>query len=211
MPSRIADALRWYATYTPGKIAIISADGEQSYAQLWSRVRRLSDSLTRMGIKPGDRIALLLVNGPRYIELYQAAALLGAAVVPLNFRFVASEIEYVVNHSGASVLVFDKQFAETVAGLRSKLTSISNRYIVSDGGESPGVHSYERLIELGAEVARKPRPISMPAISRAIRRAPRFSEGLRQSAPRLRRLLAPDGHPLRHHFRRSNSGRAAVP
>ena len=55
MPSRIGDALRWYATYTPTKTAIISAQGEQSYAQLWARVRRLANSLTKLGIDPGDR------------------------------------------------------------------------------------------------------------------------------------------------------------
>jgi len=60
MPSRMGDALRWYATYTPTTTAIISAEGEQSYAQLWSRVRRLAHSLTRLGINPGDRIAQMV-------------------------------------------------------------------------------------------------------------------------------------------------------
>ncbi len=152
MPSRIADALRWYATYTPNKTALIWSDGAESYSQLWSRVRRFSDSLTRLGIKPGDRIAIMMQNSPRYVELYQAAALLGIAVVPLNFRFVASEVEYVVNHSGARALVFDSQYAEMIAGLRGKLTSISDMYIVSDSGETPQAYSYERMVETGAEV-----------------------------------------------------------
>ncbi|WP_155848266.1 AMP-binding protein, partial [Afipia sp. OHSU_II-uncloned] len=96
MPSRIGDALHWFATYTPRKTAIISSLGSQTYEQLWSRVRRLANSLSGIGIKPGDRVALLMQNSSRYLELYQAAALMGVAVVPLNFRFVASEIEYVV-------------------------------------------------------------------------------------------------------------------
>ena len=67
MPSRIGDALRWYATYTPQKTAIISAEGQQSYAQLWSRVRRLAHSLSKLGINHGDRIAFLLQNSGRYL------------------------------------------------------------------------------------------------------------------------------------------------
>src|SRR5271168_4145068 len=141
MPSRIGDALRWYATYTPQKTAIVSAEGHQSYGQLWSRVRRLADSLSKIGIDPGDRIALLLQNSGRYLELYQAAALLGVAVVPLNFRFIASEIEYVVNHSGARALVFDAAFMPTVEQLRDKLPSIGSNYIVTDGENLPRVHS----------------------------------------------------------------------
>jgi acyl-CoA synthetase (AMP-forming)/AMP-acid ligase II len=141
MPSGIGDALHWYATYTPEKVAIISGAGSQTYGQLWSRVRRLANSLAKIGIKPGDRIALLMQNSSRYLELYQVAALMGVAVVPLNFRFVASEIEYVVNHSGASSLVYDAPFADTVDALRDKLPSVGGRYIVSDGPAAKGVHS----------------------------------------------------------------------
>ena len=153
MPSRIGDALHWYATYTPEKVAIISGAGSQTYGQLWSRVRRLANSLAKIGIKPGDRIALLMQNSSRYLELYQVAALMGVAVVPLNFRFVPSEIEYVVNHSGASSLVYDAPFADTVDALRDKLPSVGGRYIVSDGPAAKGVHSYEALVGAGNESA----------------------------------------------------------
>jgi acyl-CoA synthetase (AMP-forming)/AMP-acid ligase II len=158
MPSRIGDALHWYATYTPNKVAIVSADGTQTYAQLWSRVCRLSSSLADLGVRPGDRIALLMQNSSRYIEVYQAAALMGVAVVPLNFRFIASEIEYVVNHSGASALFFDSSFGDTVESLRTKLPSVADRYIATDGVAASTTHSYEALIASGSET-----PPSVPA------------------------------------------------
>ena len=103
MPSRIGDALHWHATYTPDRLAIVSSAGAQNYAQLWRRVCRLGSALADTGLMPGDRIALLMQNSSRYIEIYQAAALMGLTVVPLNFRFAAAEIEYVVNHAGAGV------------------------------------------------------------------------------------------------------------
>lgn len=150
MPSRIGDALHWYATYTPEKTAIISNEGSQSYAQLWARTCRLASSLSAIGVKPGDRVALLMQNSARYLELYQAAALMGVAVVPLNFRFVASEIEYVVNHAGAACLVYDASFSEIVDGLRSTLSSVGGRYVVVGAPRTDGVYSYEDLIESGA-------------------------------------------------------------
>jgi acyl-CoA synthetase (AMP-forming)/AMP-acid ligase II len=158
MPSRIGDALYWYATYTPDKVAVVSTAGEQTYAKLWSRVCRLSSALAELGLAPGDRIALLMQNSSRYIEIYQAAALMGVAVVPLNFRFVESEIEYVVNHSGARALFFDASFTDTVDLLRTKLASVAGRYIVSDGPATPATHSYEALIASGRET-----PPSEPA------------------------------------------------
>ncbi|HYR82745.1 MAG TPA: AMP-binding protein [Terriglobia bacterium] len=158
MPSRIGDALHWYATYTPNRIAIVSSAGTQSYAQLWSRVCRLSSALAELGLAPGDRIALLMQNSSSYLEVYQAAALMGAAVVPLNFRFTASEIEYVVNHSGARALLFDDSFSETVQSLRTRLPSVAGRYVVIDGSADHTTHSYEALIAAGRET-----PPSTPA------------------------------------------------
>ena len=158
MPSRIGDALHWFATYTPNKIAIVSATGRLTYAQLWSRVCRLGGALGEIGVGPGDRIALLMQNSSRYVEVYQAAALMGLAVVPLNFRFVASEIEYVVNHSGARALMFDACFFDTVEKLRTGLPSVAGRYIVTDGPATSGTHSYEALVASGLEA-----PPSAPA------------------------------------------------
>jgi acyl-CoA synthetase (AMP-forming)/AMP-acid ligase II len=151
MPSRIGDALHWYATYRPNKIALVSSAGTQTYAMLWSRVCRLGRALAELGVVPGDRIALLMQNSSRYLEIYQAAALMGAAVVPLNFRFTASEIEYVVNHSGARALLFDDCFAETVQTLRTRLPSIAGRYVVTDGSADHATHLYETLIAAGRE------------------------------------------------------------
>jgi len=151
MPSRIGDALHWYATYTPHKSAIISALGVQTYAELWSRACRLGNGLAGLGLKPGDRIALLMQNSSRYIEVYQTAALMGLAVVPLNFRFVATEIEYVVNHSGARALVFDTAFTDIVESLWAKLPSVADRYVVTDGPPAHRVYGYEALVAASSD------------------------------------------------------------
>ncbi len=203
MPSRIADALRWYATYTPNKIALIWSDGAESYSQLWSRVRRVSDSLTRLGIKSGDRIAILMQNSPRYVELYQAAALLGIAVVPLNFRFVASEVEYVINHSARGRWSFDSQYTELITGLRSKLTAISDLYIVSDGGQTSEAYSYEQMVETRC----RGRAIGASDLDECYFpgvhvRHDRIPKRLRQSASRLCRLSSSYGDDLQHRCRR---------
>ena len=158
MPSRISDALHWYATYESKRTAIVSEAGSLTYAALWSRVCRLANSLSRIGVRPGDRIAVLMQNSNRYLEIYNAAALMGVAVVPLNFQFVADEVEYVTNHSGARALVYDPAFSDTVASIRARLPSVEPRYIVTDGPERDGTYSYEKLVETGADVAPNTRP-----------------------------------------------------
>ena len=150
MPSIIGDALAWNASYAPDRVALVSQTGRLSYRELWARSARLADALSRHGIQPGDRIAMMLANGAPYVELYLAAALLGAAVVPLNFRFVASEAEYVVKHSGARALVFEDAFREAVEPSRRLLESQGLRSIVVGAQRNSSEVGYEALVDSGS-------------------------------------------------------------
>ena len=133
MQNPIGDSVRWHGIYSSEKLAIISPQGSITYAEFWSRAIRVADGLSSIGVAPGDRVALMMANGAPYIELYVAAALLGAAVVPVNFRFVAKEVEYLINHSGAKALVYDSIAAPTVREARSRFTSEGLRYVALDG------------------------------------------------------------------------------
>jgi len=192
MPSRIGDALYWHATYTPNRIAIVSSGGTQTYAQLWTRVCRLSSALAELGLAPGDRIALLMQNSSRYLEVYQARALMGAAVVPLNFRFTASEIEYVVSHSDARALLFDDSFVENRPVACERGCLCRRRYVVTMARRITRTHSYDALMAL-----RRRDPASMAAdlsacYSKAYTSARRVFEGCvnphREFADCLRRI-----------------------
>jgi acyl-CoA synthetase (AMP-forming)/AMP-acid ligase II len=149
MPRTMGDALEWHALQTPTQVAVVEAGRSIDYARLWQRVCRLGNALLGLGIQPGDRVAILMFNGTRYLELYHAIAAIGAAVVPLNFRFVASEIEYVVNHSGAKALFFDPELASVVRELEGRLPTVGTNLVVGEG--DPGAHGarlgYEALLE----------------------------------------------------------------
>ncbi len=142
-------SLRWSATNRPQSAAIVSAERAFSYEELWGRVNRVANSLQSLGLRSGDRIALLMQNSHRYLEIYHAAALLGAAVVPLNFRCIATEIEYIVNHSGADTVVFDVCFAEAIVEARSRLPTVQH-YVCADG-RTADAFFYEDLVEAGIE------------------------------------------------------------
>jgi acyl-CoA synthetase (AMP-forming)/AMP-acid ligase II len=147
MPRTICDALEWHARYTPTKAAVIESGRVLDYRQFWERVCRLAGGMSSLGLGPGDRVAILMANSARYLELYHAVAAMGAAAVPLNFRFVPSEIEYVVNHSTAKALFFDAAFEPAVRQLDGRLGGLGANYIVTDAGAKPGRLSYETLIE----------------------------------------------------------------
>jgi len=78
------------------QFAVAAGEGQLTYADLLSRSRRLATAMDRLGICPGDRVAVLARNGFRYLEINFACALLGAILVPLNIRLSTQEIAHII-------------------------------------------------------------------------------------------------------------------
>jgi len=84
----------------------------------WSDLNRLANkcasAMSSLGVKQGDRVALLMHNSIEFAALFYGAAKLGLVVVPLNTRLTASELTFILSDSGTHALFFDPEFAETV-------------------------------------------------------------------------------------------------
>ena len=78
-----------------------------TWRELRDRVSSLAGAMERRGISFGDRVAVLMGNRPEFMETVLAANLLGAIAVPVNFRLSGPEIAYVLDNSGARLLVVD--------------------------------------------------------------------------------------------------------
>ncbi|NDZ92782.1 long-chain-fatty-acid--CoA ligase [Streptomyces sp. SID6673] len=94
------------------RTAIVDGDLAFTYAELHRRVGRLTAVLDGLGIRQGDRVAALCSNSHEMLELHNAVPGLGAVLVPLNIRLSEVELSYIVEHSGASLLVATVEFAE---------------------------------------------------------------------------------------------------
>ncbi len=116
----------------PDKPAVIHGDIVYTYAQYDERVRRLGAALQARGVGRGDRVAILAPNIPAMLDAKFAPMRIGAVLVPLNIRLSSREIAYILNHSGAKVLIFDSEFGDTVRGLRA---------------EVPGVEAYVQIVD----------------------------------------------------------------
>src|SRR3712207_6791222 len=93
------------ARISPDRAAVLDPHRSLTYAELADRTARYAGALRRLGVGPGDRVAYLGVNAVEVFETFFAAWLLGAIAVPLNYRLSAAEIRYMLEDSGASVLV----------------------------------------------------------------------------------------------------------
>jgi acyl-CoA synthetase (AMP-forming)/AMP-acid ligase II len=108
-----------------------------TFAELDSRANRAAHALLARGVRPGDRVALLLMNGVEYLESYFGAAKLGAVVVPLNWRLVPEELAFILRDSGTSVLVHDGEFDDGVAALRSRDQPVRHWLRAGDAASCP--------------------------------------------------------------------------
>ena len=94
-------AARYY-----GERTALSFGGKRlTFSELHSRVERIAAALSRRGLRTGDRLAVLLPNGPEYIELVYACSRLGVIVVPLNTRYSSKEIDRVLKDASPRALV----------------------------------------------------------------------------------------------------------
>src|SRR5262245_57052821 len=88
-----------------------------TWAELNARANRIANALRALGVRPGERVALLLMNGPEMFESYTAVAKLGAIAVPLNWRLVPDELSVLLLDSGAVCLIFAEGFDVQAAEL----------------------------------------------------------------------------------------------
>jgi fatty-acyl-CoA synthase len=99
----------------PDKTAVRYGDLHWTYGDFAEEVGRFAGALARAGVEPGDRVALLAPNVPTLLAAHFSVPRLGAALVTINTRLVASEVGYILNHSGAKVVLADPELAANVA------------------------------------------------------------------------------------------------
>ena len=110
-----------------------------------ARVLRLADALGHgLGLRRGDRFAVVALNSHRYLELYHAAFLGAAMITPVNYRLADREIEHVLRHSGATVVFVDAFCAERVRGIVAGSADVAPRVVSLE-------EEYEQLLASGEE------------------------------------------------------------
>lgn len=113
-------AIRLY----PEREAIVCGDMRLNYVNLGARVGRLSHGLMDLGLKMGDRIAILHENCHVFIETYLAAAHLGFILVPLNIRLSAKELALILQDSGSRMLLSQAKFQDAVKFVADQVPGI---------------------------------------------------------------------------------------
>ena len=126
VPLTTQDFLARGATVYPDRVAVVDEPnqpapsvGELTFAELQERARALAAGLDAMGVAAGERIAVVSQNSARMLELFYGATASGRIVVPINFRLGRDEVDYIVGHSQASLLLVDPELELPLARVRA--------------------------------------------------------------------------------------------
>ena len=143
--------LHRHALMTPGATAIRFVGRTITWAELKHRVDRLASALHRRGVAAGDRVMILMLNRPEFVEACLAANQLGAIAVPVNFRLTPPELAYLVENCGAAVLITEPMLAPVAAAVH-EITPL-HHLIVAEAPTSDTVLGYEDLVAEEGEAA----------------------------------------------------------
>jgi len=138
VPLLVNDFLHRAVQLYPDKIAVVDGDQRFSYDVFGQRVNRLANALARLGIGKGDRVGIVSPNSHFFLESFYGTSLLGAILVPINYRLNSAEHEYILEHAGVKVLLADWEHTEALDALRPRLPGVEHWIVARDEGEGAG-------------------------------------------------------------------------
>lgn len=123
MEPNVAQILERRALLTPNRFGLVEWESGRRfrYGELEERANRIANFLRELGVKKGDRVSILALNGVYYVDLFFGLAKLGAIITPLNWRLAPPEQIYILNDSEPVVLFYGPEFEETVEQLKPKV------------------------------------------------------------------------------------------
>jgi len=143
------------------KEAVVCGTTRLTYEQFGKRVNQWANAMRALGIEKGDRVAVLSQNCHRVLEAFFGTPLLGSILMPLNFRLVPDDFDYILNHGGAKVLVVEEGLTHLIDSIRNNLKTVQHFIIASDNSKAneKGWDDYESL--LTAASSQPPDPVEI--------------------------------------------------
>ncbi len=130
----------------PDKIAILDGEKRYTYSQFGERAAKLAGALKQAGVVKGDRVALLMLNDSRYLELLYGITLLGAIAVPLNVRLSPHEVSFILRDAEAKILFLHREYLPLVPKLLQEVPTIEQYVLAEDEETAEGAVNYEAML-----------------------------------------------------------------
>lgn len=130
--------------------AVVDGDLRLNYEEFFARCDRWSSVLQKLGVRRGDRVAYIAPNTHALLEAFYAVPQIGAVLVPINYRLIADDFAYLINHSEALVVCAHADYLDAVESIRPQLTSVT-AFVALEGNKA-GWLDYESLLSEAPEI-----------------------------------------------------------
>lgn len=147
-PRSVSDIFQMSLSLHATAEAVVEGESRITYLNLSQQVQAVAAGLQLNGIKKGDRIALMCGNRTEFIITLLACAIIGAVTVPIGIRLQTQEIEYICNHSGASILIHEASLSNTLP-ISINTPQVRQRFSV--GGLAQGSLDFSKLSAEGTD------------------------------------------------------------
>lgn len=142
----IYDVFRRNAGLFGNRPAVVFEEREITFAELLAMVDRAAGWLALVGIKKGDRVAVLSKNCPEFFVLAGAIASSGAIMVPINFRLSVEEIGYNLQNTKPAVVFVDPDYQEAINGIRADYPAVK-KWVSMGGAENGKFEAFSVLLD----------------------------------------------------------------
>jgi len=143
----------------PDREAVIDEDLRLTYSEFGKRCDRWSAALQQLGVKKGDRVAYIAPNTHAQLESFYAIPQMRAILVPINYRLIADDFAYIIEHSGATVVCAHSDYLEVVERIRPQLPGVKH-FVALEGLTDPlretGWLDYETALANAPETFTRP-------------------------------------------------------
>ncbi len=144
IPLTPLDFLRRARKLHGSRVGVVDGAQRWTYTEFGARCDRWSSALQRLGVKQGERVAYIAPNTHAQLESFYAVPQIGAVLVPINFRLVADDFRYLIQHSGAKVVCAGADHVAAVDSIRGDLKDVA--HFVSLDGARDNWLDYESLL-----------------------------------------------------------------
>ena len=119
-----------------------------TYRDLEERIHRLAGGLQKLGVAPGDTVAVFDYDSNRFLEAFFAIPMMGAVMQMVNWRLSVDQIHYTLDHAEAQIIIINSDFLPIIETIRSRLTRVKSIVVIAEEGGAPDTKvAYDLLYE----------------------------------------------------------------
>ncbi len=151
VPLLVDDFLRRAVKLYGDKTAVVDGRRRFTYREYEARIDRMARALRDLGVRRGDRVCILSPNSHFFLESFYATSRLGAVLVPLNFRLVAEDHAYIIDHAGVTVVLVDEEFLDVVETILDRLPRVKHCVVLREEATDDGRPDMEALMTAASD------------------------------------------------------------